>query len=150
MMSLVRVLAVLTVLSLASTAQAVDRGQFGDVPEDVRAWFKGLRNSFGVPCCDVADGHRTSYEVRDGAYWVPIDGAWWPVARTGRDPQCRQSCRRSPPPNNLLMASPSPVPVCGCDTPSAPRSNGAKIRYRSPGWMPGPVSRISNSATGLR
>ena len=30
-------------------------------------------------CCDIADGHRTSYDQRDGAYWVPIDGLWWRV-----------------------------------------------------------------------
>ena len=35
------------------------------------------------------------------------------------------------PASSRLMVSPSPVPVCGCDTPSAPRSNGAKMRSRS-------------------
>ena len=30
-------------------------------------------------CCDIADGHRTIYDVRAGAYWVPIDGVWWAV-----------------------------------------------------------------------
>jgi hypothetical protein len=39
-------------VAFASTASAVDRGQFEHV------------------------GHRTDYEVRDGAYWVPIEGAW--------------------------------------------------------------------------
>jgi hypothetical protein len=33
----------------------------------------------GVPCCDVSDGHRTSYDVRGGAYWVPIEGQWMQV-----------------------------------------------------------------------
>ena len=37
------------------------------------------------------------------------------------------------PASSRLMVSPSPVPVCGCDTPSAPRSKGAKMRSRSPG-----------------
>ena len=30
----------------------------------------------GVPCCDISDGHRTEYDVRGGAYWVPIEGQW--------------------------------------------------------------------------
>lgn len=66
-------------LLVAATAQAVDRGQFEDVPEDIRNWFKGVTNQTGVPCCDIADGHRTDYEVRAGAYWVPVNGAWWRV-----------------------------------------------------------------------
>ena len=48
--------------TLASTALAVDRGQFGH-----------------VPCCDESDGHRTTYDVRGGAYWVPIEGQWMQV-----------------------------------------------------------------------
>ena len=74
-----RWLAVLTLVAGASTAQAIDRGQFDHVPADVRAWFKALRNAAGVPCCDVTDGHRTAYEVHDGRYWVPIDGVWMRV-----------------------------------------------------------------------
>jgi hypothetical protein len=68
----------LTVVAV-SGASAVDRGQFGDVPDDVKAWFKRQRSPAGVPCCDVSDGYRTAYEVRNGAYWVPIDGVWWEV-----------------------------------------------------------------------
>src|SRR5258708_9824094 len=60
-------------------AHAVDRGQFENVPDDIRAWFKGVRSQDGVPCCDISDGHRTEYDVRAGAYWVPINGLWWRV-----------------------------------------------------------------------
>jgi hypothetical protein len=63
-------------LVLASTAYAVDRGQFDNVPDDIRAWFKGVRSPSGMPCCDISDGHRTDYDVRQGSYWVPIDGEW--------------------------------------------------------------------------
>ncbi len=73
-----RLAAVLSLL-LISGAAAVDRGQFADVPDDIRAWFKGVQSPGGVPCCDISDGHRTSYEVRQGVFWVPIDGAWWEV-----------------------------------------------------------------------
>jgi hypothetical protein len=66
-------------LLFAAAAQAVDRGQFEDVPDDIRNWFKGVTSQAGVPCCDIADGHRTDYEVRAGAYWVPVDGTWWRV-----------------------------------------------------------------------
>lgn len=63
----------------SAIAHAVDRGQFENVPDDVRAWFKGLLSPDGRPCCDIADGHRTIYDVRAGSYWVPIDGVWWRV-----------------------------------------------------------------------
>jgi hypothetical protein len=64
---------------VSGTALAVDRGQFENVPDDIRAWFKGVRSPAGVPCCDISDGHRTEYDVRAGAYWVPINGLWWRV-----------------------------------------------------------------------
>jgi hypothetical protein len=60
------------VAALASAAHAFDRGQYQDVPADIRAWFKGVVSPSGEPCCDISDGHRT-------AYWVPIDGLWWQV-----------------------------------------------------------------------
>jgi hypothetical protein len=63
----------------ASPALAVDRGQFDHVPPDIRAWFKRVIAPNGVPCCDISDGHRTSYDVRGGAYWVPIEGEWMQV-----------------------------------------------------------------------
>lgn len=48
-----------------------------------RQWFKGVRSPHGVPCCDVADGHRTTFEWRQddagGHFWVPIEGAMWMV-----------------------------------------------------------------------
>ena len=65
--------------AITSTAFAVDRGQFENVPEHIRSWFKAVRSPTGVPCCDIADGHRTAYDVRGGAYWVPIEGEWMQV-----------------------------------------------------------------------
>jgi len=65
--------------ALASATHAFDRGQYENVAADIRAWFKSVVSPSGVPCCDIADGHRTSYDQRDGAYWVPIDGLWWRV-----------------------------------------------------------------------
>jgi hypothetical protein len=80
MMRLRALLLVLGAFVLVSgTAHAVDRGQFENVPDDIRAWFKGVRSPAGIPCCDISDGHRTEYEVRAGAYWVPINGLWWQV-----------------------------------------------------------------------
>lgn len=66
-------------VALAPAAQAVDRGQFGDVPDSIRDWFKHVISPSGVPCCDISDGHRTEYDVRHGAYWVPIEGVWTEV-----------------------------------------------------------------------
>ena len=64
---------------LASAALAIDRGQFGHVPPDIRAWFKSVIAPNGVPCCDISDGHRTDYDMREGSFWVPIEGTWMQV-----------------------------------------------------------------------
>ena len=63
----------------ATAAIAMDRGQFANVPPEVREWFEHLRSPNGVPCCSYADGHRTGYDMRQGQYWVPIEGEWYPV-----------------------------------------------------------------------
>jgi hypothetical protein len=52
------------------------RCESGNVPDDIRASFKGVRSPDGIPYCDNSDGHRTNYA---GGYWVPIEGAWWRV-----------------------------------------------------------------------
>src|SRR6266516_8048575 len=58
---------------LAGAALAFDNGQYENVPADIRAWFKSVIAPSGVPCCDISDGHRTEYDFREGAYWVPIE-----------------------------------------------------------------------------
>ena len=63
----------------AGGALAFDNGQYEDVPADIRTWFKSVTAPNGVPCCDMADGHRTEYDVRNGTYWVPIEGQWMAV-----------------------------------------------------------------------
>jgi hypothetical protein len=60
-------------------ALARDNGQFGNVPPEIRAWFKSVKSHAGVPCCDIADGHRTDYDMRESRYWVPINGDWMMV-----------------------------------------------------------------------
>jgi len=65
--------------ALAGAALAFDNGQYDNVPPDIRAWFKGVIAPNGVPCCDISDGHRTEYDFREGAYWVPIEGQWMQV-----------------------------------------------------------------------
>ncbi|MEA2942104.1 MAG: hypothetical protein QOD09_2633 [Bradyrhizobium sp.] len=74
-----RLVMLVSVVALATAAHAFDHGQYENVPADIRAWFKGVVSPSGVPCCDISDGHRTAYDVRAGAYWVPIDGVWWQV-----------------------------------------------------------------------
>jgi hypothetical protein len=66
----------------APPASAIDNGQFGDIPANVRAWFKSVRSPHGVPCCDIADGHRTDYDIRSDGFWIPnpaITGEWMRV-----------------------------------------------------------------------
>jgi hypothetical protein len=63
----------------ATAASAMDRGQFANVPPEVREWFEHLQSPTGVSCCSSADGHRTGYDMRQGQFWVPIEGEWYPV-----------------------------------------------------------------------
>jgi hypothetical protein len=79
MRGLAKLALVVASMGVTATLHAVDRGQFKDVPEEIRSWFKSVTGANGVPCCDVSDGHRTGYDVRDGGYWVPVDGEWVPV-----------------------------------------------------------------------
>lgn len=65
---------------------AFDNGQWGDVPDNVRAWFNSVKSPHGVPCCSTSDGHRTTWRgTSDGGIEVPIgedlDGSprWVPV-----------------------------------------------------------------------
>ena len=63
----------------ATAAIAMDRGQFANVPLELREWFEHMRSPKGILCCSYADGHRTGYDIRQGQYWVPIEGEWYPV-----------------------------------------------------------------------
>jgi hypothetical protein len=69
----------LALFGASSVACATDQGQFQNVPDNVRAWFKSVKSPKGVPCCDIADGHRTDYDIREGGFWVPIEGVWMHV-----------------------------------------------------------------------
>jgi hypothetical protein len=72
-----RVLTIALLSGAPFAATAFDNGQYKDVPDNIRSWFKSVRSPRGVPCCDVADGHRTDYEMRpDNHFWVPIEGEW--------------------------------------------------------------------------
>ena len=74
-----RMFAVVSICAVSLPAVATDQGQYGNVPDNIRSWFKSVMSPKGVPCCDVADGHRTDYNMRADEYWVPIDGEWTPV-----------------------------------------------------------------------
>jgi hypothetical protein len=63
-------------LFLSGLSRAVDRGQFADVPDNIRSWFKSVTGPSGIPCCDISDGHRTSWEMRGQSYFVPVEGEW--------------------------------------------------------------------------
>jgi hypothetical protein len=72
-------MATLMFCAVSTTAAAMDRGQFNNVPPAIREWFENMRSPKGILCCSYADGHRTGYDIRQGQYWVPIDGDWYPV-----------------------------------------------------------------------
>ena len=72
-------LTVVTALSLIGHAGAMDRAELKDVSPSVRQWFESMVSPSGKACCSYADGHRTKYEIRANAYWVPIDTVWTAV-----------------------------------------------------------------------
>jgi hypothetical protein len=71
--------AALAVLIVCTPALAHDNGQFDNVSPAVRTWLKNVKSPHGIPCCDIADGHRTEFDMRQNQYWVPINGDWLPV-----------------------------------------------------------------------
>ncbi len=59
-------------------------GEWDNVDPAVRSWFRNLKSPHGVPCCNIADGHRTEEDIRNNQYWVPDPSAlgaieWIPV-----------------------------------------------------------------------
>ena len=72
-------IASLVFCAVSATVAAMDRGQFENVSPEIRAWFENMRSPNGIMCCSYADGHRTGYDMREGQYWVPIEGKWYPV-----------------------------------------------------------------------
>jgi len=58
--------------------QARDDGRYAQSP--LKPWFDSLKSRKGF-CCSDADGEETEYEMRDDAYWAPIDGVWQPVPK---------------------------------------------------------------------
>jgi hypothetical protein len=64
---------------LATSATAFDNGQYENVDPKIRDWFKSVRSPHGIPCCDIADGHTTTWrksEKEGFEYEVPIEGEW--------------------------------------------------------------------------
>src|ERR1019366_3373584 len=74
---IMRGLFIAALTGLPYAAVAFDNGQYTDVPDNVRSWFKSVRSPHGVPCCDISDGHRTSWKGDEtGRYWVSINDEW--------------------------------------------------------------------------
>ena len=65
---------------IVGSAYARDGGQWENIDPSTRDWFKGLKNSSGVPCCDTSDGQRlddADWRLNeDGSYSVRIAGEW--------------------------------------------------------------------------
>lgn len=38
--------------------------------------FKGVKAPSGVPCCDIADGHRVQEDLRGNSHWAFFEGRW--------------------------------------------------------------------------
>jgi hypothetical protein len=61
-------------------ALAKNTGEWNDASPELRQWFKSVKSPRGIPCCDTADGHRTTWRGdKAGGYEVPILDRWVPV-----------------------------------------------------------------------
>jgi hypothetical protein len=58
---------------------ALDNGQYSGTDPVIRKWFQSVRNQRGIPCCDVADGHLTTWRTKGDHYEIPIGDDWYPV-----------------------------------------------------------------------
>jgi hypothetical protein len=70
--------AVLLCALASNLGHARDRGQFGNVNPDLKAWFESLKSGKG-PCCSDADGTAISdadWESGNGHYRVRVEGEW--------------------------------------------------------------------------
>lgn len=67
-------------LAFVTHAQAFDNGQYESVSPEIREWYRSMQRPAGGSCCDIADGHSTTWRgSKDGGYEVQIDGKWLPV-----------------------------------------------------------------------
>ncbi len=77
LLAVIAVAIVVLLFSLWMPAHARTRyaGEWDNVDPAVRSWFRNLRSPHGVPCCNMADGHRTLEDWRGSTYWVPNPAA---------------------------------------------------------------------------
>lgn len=81
-----RILLLVALVALMWAAYAVlsvarAGGQWDGADAKVRAWFRGVKSPTGVPCCDIADGHRADWDTKRNGYRVRIEGMWFEVPR---------------------------------------------------------------------
>src|SRR5260370_22534817 len=67
------VLGVAFIAGVITAARRADNGQWKDLPPSVREWFQSPKIK---PCCALADGTRTEWEIKDGGYYGPVP--WHP------------------------------------------------------------------------
>lgn len=73
----------LLVLVVASPVIARDNGQFAQVDQNVRQWFRSqVSPKTGIYCCSEADGVYAEEDIREGHYWTRFpqsNGEWMQV-----------------------------------------------------------------------
>lgn len=85
MRALISGILVVLVVSPAGAKWENAAAEWQDASPAERQWFKDVKAPNNVPCCDVADGHRTTFEWRQdddgGHFWVPIKGKMFMVPK---------------------------------------------------------------------
>lgn len=68
-----RIFFILLLVCSSASARQQYAGQFDDIDPATRMWFKSVKSPHGVPCCDIADGHKVQFKTdAQGHFYVPI------------------------------------------------------------------------------
>ncbi len=80
-----------TAVTVPSFGKTQYPGQYAQYNDQERTWFKTTRSPNGVPCCNIADGHLTTWRAvpesgENSTYEVPLTDAagnlqWTPVPK---------------------------------------------------------------------
>ena len=90
MFALIAYAIVVMLCIVMSYARTQYPGQYAQYSDQERAWFKGVHTKRGVSCCDIADGHKTTWKHGESetGYMVAVDNpdepdgtgmSWLPV-----------------------------------------------------------------------
>jgi hypothetical protein len=122
--------AALMLLAGQSYGRTLYPGQWAQYSPEERTWFKAMKSPNGVPCCDVADGHRTTWrsgpvDTEHSGYLVPIQFEAPPIVHDDESEAIGQLPNETPTPPEPTWISVPPEAVV--NDPRNPNPTGDAI-----------------------